>query len=168
MVGLSLCLPASVSDLSSFQPALSQGGQLALVSTWALSVWVILRKAASPRQLCVLFRCQKVTHGTHAMLASVNPSSPISVAGVGGQRGTGLSIRSTLLCCVLSCFSRVQPFAIPWTIARQPPLSMVFSWQEYWSGLPFPPPGDLPDPGIKPTSLMFPALAGRFFTTSAN
>ena len=42
-----------------------------------------------------------------------------------------------------------------------------FSWQEYWSGLPLPPQGDLPDPGIEPMSFMSPALAGRFFTTSA-
>ena len=49
----------------------------------------------------------------------------------------------------------------PWTIARQAPLSMEFSKQEYWSGLPFPPQGDLPDPGIEPIS---PALAGGFFT----
>ena len=49
----------------------------------------------------------------------------------------------------------------------QAPLSMGFSRQEYWSGLPRPPPGDLPDPGIKPVSLMSPALAGGFFTTSA-
>ena len=54
-----------------------------------------------------------------------------------------------------------------WTIARQAPLSMGFSRQEYWSRLPFPPPGDLPDPGIEPVSLMSPALAGGFFTTSA-
>ena len=53
-----------------------------------------------------------------------------------------------------------------WTVARQAPLSMGFSRQEYWSGLPFPPPGDLPDPGIKPESLMSPALAGGFFTSS--
>ena len=46
----------------------------------------------------------------------------------------------------------------PWTVALQALLSMRFSWQEYWSGLPFPPPGDLPDPGIEPTSLMSPAL----------
>ena len=52
-------------------------------------------------------------------------------------------------------------------IACQAPLSMGFSRQEYWSGLPCPPPGDLPDPEIKPMSLTFPALAGRFFTTSA-
>ena len=49
-----------------------------------------------------------------------------------------------------------------WTVARQAPLSMEFFSQEYWSGLPFPTPGDLPDPGIKPGS---PALAGGFFTT---
>ena len=53
-------------------------------------------------------------------------------------------------------------FATPRTVARQDPLSMGFSRQEYWSGLSFPPPGDLPDPGIKPTS---PALAGGFFIT---
>ena len=69
--------------------------------------------------------------------------------------------------CVLSCFSRVQLFETPRTVALQVLLSMGFFWQEYWSGLPFPFPGDLPNPGIKPVSLMSPALAGRFFTTSA-
>ena len=48
--------------------------------------------------------------------------------------------------------SRVRLFATPWTVAYQALLSMGFSWQEYWSGLPFPSPGDLPDPGIKPGS----------------
>ena len=57
------------------------------------------------------------------------------------------------LCSVLSLFSHVQFFVTPWTVALQAPLSMGFSRQEYWSGLPFPPPGDLPDPGIKPESL---------------
>ena len=52
------------------------------------------------------------------------------------------------------------------TVARQAPLSMGFSRQEYWSGLPWPPPGDLSDPGIQPTSLAAPALAGKVFTTS--
>ena len=55
--------------------------------------------------------------------------------------------------------------ATPWTVARQAPPSMVFSRQEYWSGLPFPSPGDLPSPGIQPTSLLSPALASGFFTT---
>ena len=50
-----------------------------------------------------------------------------------------------------------------WTVARQAPLSMKFSRQEYWSGLSFPSQGDLPDPGIKPASLESPALAGGFF-----
>ena len=53
-------------------------------------------------------------------------------------------------------------FVSPWTVARQVTLSMGFCRQEYWSELPFPPPGDLPDPGLEPES---PALASRFFTT---
>ena len=52
-----------------------------------------------------------------------------------------------------------------WTVAHQAPLSMAFPRQEYWSGLPFPSPGDLPDPGVKPASLVSLALAGEFFTT---
>ena len=66
---------------------------------------------------------------------------------------------------MLSCFSRVRFFATPWTAARQAPLSMGFSRQEPWNGLPCPPSGDLSDPGIEPTSLMFPTLTGGFFTT---
>ena len=53
----------------------------------------------------------------------------------------------------------------PWTVAHQAPLSMRFSRQGYWSGLPCLPPGDLPDPGIGPTSLTSLALVGGFFTT---
>ena len=64
---------------------------------------------------------------------------------------------------VLNC---VWLFAALWTIAHQAPLSMEFSRQEYWSGVPFPSLGDLLDPGIKPLSLAFSALADRFFTTS--
>ena len=66
--------------------------------------------------------------------------------------------------CVLRCFSHVWLFAAPWTIARQAPLSVGFSRQEYWSGLPFPSPGN---PGIEPASLVSSALAGRLFTSSA-
>ena len=69
--------------------------------------------------------------------------------------------------CILSRFSRVQLFVTLWTVAHQASLSMGFSRQEYWSGLPCPSPGDLPDTGIKPTSLMSSALADGFFTTSA-
>ena len=53
-----------------------------------------------------------------------------------------------------------------WTVAQQAPLSMGFSRQEYWSGLPCPPPGDLSNGGIEPASLTSPALAVRFFTAS--
>ena len=59
----------------------------------------------------------------------------------------------------------VQLCAIPWTVARQAPLSMEFSREEYWSGLPFPPPGAIPDPLIELVSLAPPALAGGFFIT---
>ena len=64
---------------------------------------------------------------------------------------------------MLSC---AQLFATPWTVAHQAPLIMGFSRLEYWSGLPFPTPGDLPNPGIEQTSPVAPALAGRFFTTA--
>ena len=68
--------------------------------------------------------------------------------------------------CMQSCFSLVWLFATLWTIACQASLSMGFCRQDYWSGLPCPPPGDLPDPGIEPTSLTSPALARGFFTAS--
>ena len=67
---------------------------------------------------------------------------------------------------MLSYFSCVQHFATQRTIACQTPLSMGFSRQEYWSGLPCPHPGDLLNPEIEPMSLMSPALADEFFTSS--
>ena len=69
--------------------------------------------------------------------------------------------------CMLSCFSRVRLFATPLTVECLAPLSMGFPRQKHWSGLPFAPPGNLPDPGIKPESPMSPALAGGFFTIGA-
>ena len=81
--------------------------------------------------------------------------------------------RAGSLCCLAETapasksFSHVQLFVTSGTIARQAPLSMGFSRQEYRTGSPYPPPGDRPNPGIKPVSLMSPALAGGFFTTSA-
>ena len=71
---------------------------------------------------------------------------------------------------VVSCVcmpGSVGLFAALWTITHQASLSMGFSMQEYWSGLPCPPPEDRPDPEIKPTSLRCPTLAGTFFPTSA-
>ena len=66
--------------------------------------------------------------------------------------------------CVLHCFSHVKLFATPWTVARQAPLSMGFSRQEYWRRLPCSPPGNLPYWGIKTVSLISPGLAGRYET----
>ena len=69
------------------------------------------------------------------------------------------------MCACVQLLSHVWLFVAPWTIACQAPLSVGFSRQEYWSGLPFPSPGDLLDLGIKPKSLVSPALADGFFTT---
>ena len=82
------------------------------------------------------------------------------------QRPHGIksTLRSTL--CAQS-LSPVWLSVTPWTAALQAALSMGFSRQEYWSGWPCPPPGDLPDPGMQPLSFMPPASAGRFFTTHA-
>ena len=83
-----------------------------------------------------------------------------------------VSRNARLVCSVdcsigmLSCFSCVWVFPTLWTVVHQGPLSMGFSSQEYWSGLPCPPLGGLPDPGIKYVSIMSPALAGGFFTTT--
>ena len=73
------------------------------------------------------------------------------------MKNTNISTKSV---CAQLC--RVQLFGAPWTIACQAPLPMGFSKQEYWSGLPFPSPGDFPDRGFEPMS---PALVGGFFTT---
>ena len=75
--------------------------------------------------------------------------------------------KANMRACMLSYFSCIQLFATLWTVAHQAPLSMGFSRQEYWSGLSFPSPRDLVTPGIEPMSLVSPALAGGFFTTSA-
>ena len=69
-----------------------------------------------------------------------------------------------MLCCCAKYFSCVLLFVTLGTTAHQAPLSMGFSRQEYWSGLPFPSPRHLPRPGIEPESLKSPALAGEFFT----
>ena len=88
-----------------------------------------------------------------------------------GFRTTALGISFHSQVCLasfcvfmLSHFSHIWVFATPWPVAHQTPLSMEFSRQEYWSGLPCPPPGALPDPGMELVSPMSPALSGRIFT----
>ena len=86
------------------------------------------------------------------------------------QQVRALSLPLDVLCAVchvLSHFSRVRLFVTPWTVARQAPLSKGFSRQEYWSGVPCPPPQDLPGARIELASLTSPALADGYFTTSA-
>ena len=74
-------------------------------------------------------------------------------------------LTTALYVCMLRCFSCVRLFVNPWIVAHQAPLSMEFSSHEKWSGVPFSSPGNLPDPGIKPASLMSLALATGFVTT---
>ena len=79
-----------------------------------------------------------------------------------------LDEKEMMLCCFRddALVAKLCPTLVtPWVVAHQAPLSMGFSRQEYWSGLPFPSPGDLTDPGIEPKSPVSPALAGGFFTT---
>ena len=110
----------------------------------------------------------------------MNRADPVLGSGTGQrdfkfsevQRHAGDQILNCLLflyAWTVIMFSRSvmsNSFVTPWTVANQLPRFMKFPRQEYWSGLSFPPPGDLPNPEIEPTSLASPALAGRFFTTA--
>ena len=130
---------------------------------------------------CLLYNCKFVSFDhLHSFPSSLHPKSccwqtPICSLNLWvqffsdiiyqvGSYSLYLSLRLSKCVRVISCFSGVWLFETPRTVAHQVPLSIEFSRQEYWSGLPFPPSGDLPDPGIKSASLRSPALAGRFFT----
>ena len=89
------------------------------------------------------------------------PGRALAHAQLGVLTGSAPSVRGSSHFCPVRLFGTT-----PWCVAHQTPLSMGFSRQAHWSGLPFPPPGDLPNPGIKPMSLTSPALADGFFTTS--
>ena len=90
----------------------------------------------------------------------ISPSGPFTT--IGNSVVPSKYVRA----CVVSCYSCVWLFGVLWTVVHQAPLSLGCFRQEYWSGLPCPPPGDLPDSGIESASLMSPALAGVFFPTS--
>ena len=99
---------------------------------------------------CLLMKCWMLLFISWCLLSSYH------------MVGTDLTMRIGGGLVAKSCLSNLMTLATSWTVACQAPLSMEFSRQEYWSGLPFSSSGDLPDPGIKPVS---PALrAGRFFT----
>ena len=110
--------------------------------------------------------------GAGVNLSSPQPSWPNKTdAEAAIPRGSLAKPSAAQQICSCACrsaqsLSRVPLFATPGTAARQATLSKGFSRQEYWSGLPCPPPGDRPDPGIELQSLLSPALTGGFFTTS--
>ena len=86
----------------------------------------------------------------------------------GNYVSLGISITPFMMVCIPTQFlSQVQLFVTPWTVACQAPLSMGFPKQDYWNELPFPIPGNHPNPEIDSVSFASPALAGRFFTTCA-
>ena len=95
---------------------------------------------------------------------SLKDTQRLSMTGQGKIISSEAQANQTKGTCVLSHFSPVRLFVTLWTVPHQAPLSMGFSRQEYWSGLPGPPPGGLPDPGIKITSAFISCIAGRFFT----
>ena len=92
-------------------------------------------------------QCQALFFGAPKSLQMVRASMKLKDLLLGRK-----AIINLLLLLLLSCFSRVGLCATPWTVAYQAPQSMEFSRQEYWSGLSFPSPGNLPNPGIEPRS----------------
>ena len=103
----------------------------------------------------------------HSGLAPMCSFHILAFAYLKGTSGQSSDFPLIPTLCMPSRFSYVRLFATLRTTAHQAPLFMGFPRQEYWSGLPYPPPGDLPDPGIESAFLMSSALAGGFFTPSA-
>ena len=128
-----------------------------------------LRKSSKDINL----KIQEAYPSTRALKNILSSVFSFLCASVKRGSGLGMKIEKTLVflemscgwACVLSCFSRAPLCVTLWTLARQALLSMGFSKQEHWSGLPFSPPQNLPDSGIEPMSLTFPALTGGCFTT---
>ena len=108
-----------------------------------------------------------VKDGTSCAMWIASPGKNCLLQDISELHGLWISETGiTHVSCMCSVTSVVSDSATPWTVAYQGPLSMGFSRQEYWSGFPCPPPGDLPDPRVEPVSLTSPVLAGRFFTAS--
>ena len=130
--------------------------------TWTEATW-----NWSPCQIC-----KRVVYGDTQGISHIGRGSHQLWSGLRGngrlhqEQSKILGSPSVWCVCKLSRFSHVWFFVTLWTVACQAPFSMGFSRQEYYSGLPCPPPRDPPNPGIEPTSLMSPALAGKLFNTS--
>ena len=144
------------------------GGRVLAQAHSSILPWRIPRTDEPARLLCPWdFPGKNTGVGHHFLLQGIFPTQALNP----GPRSKHLLISwlqspsaviLLLLLLLLSHFSCVRLCVTLWTVACKAPLSMGFSRQEYWNGLPCPSTGDLPNPGIKPASL---ALAGRFFTT---
>ena len=121
----------------------------------------------SPRSYWLPVLCGKVYILIHTKYVSFIKIYTIERFNVCLKPANPLWPNYTSFCCAKSLQSYLTLCDLMDCIARQTPLSLGFSRQEYWSGLPFSSPRDIPDPGIEPVSLISLALAGRFFTTSA-
>ena len=140
---------------------------MSFVATWTELEIIILNQSKRERQILYdIAYIWNLKHDTEDLSIKQKQTHRHSKQTCGFQEG-GSRIDWEFGIVVLSRLGRVQLFAALRTVACQAPLSMGFSRQEYWSGLPCPPPGDLPHPGIESLSLMSPALTGKFFTTSA-
>ena len=120
----------------------------------------------------IVFMCPLCKEGPQFSARSrIKGSSPgqvvLPMAGTHSDTHTHITITAASPHVHAKLLSHVQLFATPWTVASQALLSMGFSRQEYWHELPSPPPGGIPNPGIKPVSLKSAALAGGLYTTSA-
>ena len=130
----------------------------------------LVSRALTIRQaLCKVFTCMiSINHCNSPALKKQKNKKPffffLQMRKLGHRENNFPSQHSWEMACVLllSCCSRVQLFVTPWTVTHRAPLSMGFSRQKYWSGLPCPPPGDLPDPRIELVSLKSPPWTGAF------
>ena len=120
-------------------------------------------------ELSIAWGVEAILQGIIKNIVSVKINAPFchtAFAYAPLSPGTLSSLWLVLLQIACKIASVISNSATLWTIALQAPLSMRFSRQEFWNGWPCPSPGDLPNPGIEPMSLVSPALAGGFFTTS--
>ena len=136
-------------------------------SGWNIYIYIYSKLKSQSEKKCVLPKWTKFVHGDRNEKSSCPWVHGLEDWEVLWANENVLISTVTYGCvCVISCFRCFWLCAIPWIVAHQASLSMGFSRQEYWSGLPCPFPGNVPDPRSEPASLMSPALAARFFTTS--
>ena len=122
--------------------------------------WLTLKSTQSDKCYNYPLLTERTSRGINWYVASKGWSQD-STCGLSGYKALN-SRKNDILKVKMKSLSRVHLFATPWTVAHQAPLSVGFSRQEYWSGLPFPSPGDLPDPGVEPR---FPTLQADALTS---